>query len=158
MSAQAFQKLYRHFVIATSQSRAPIVMKHLESQTPYIQVADEIYAHSVEQSEVINPIFKKYCDEGEKYFSDKESQNDLKTDQQDAVQKKYERAIRDYLFLRQSCFLELQIMDLNRVGVDKDLKNIIKQTARHVGLEMPKSWQQTIKDPFDNRDKNNEKI
>lgn len=39
-------------------------------------------------------------------------------------------------------------MDLNRVGVDKDLRSIIQQTARHVGLEMPKNWQETVKDPF----------
>jgi len=49
-------------------------------------------------------------------------------------------------------------MDLNRVGVDKDLKNIIKQTARHVGLEMPKKWQESVKDPFDNRDNKQEKL
>lgn len=49
-------------------------------------------------------------------------------------------AIRDYLVLREACHEELNIMELNRVGVEKDLKNIIKQTARHVGLEMPKSW------------------
>jgi len=49
-------------------------------------------------------------------------------------------------------------MDLNRVGVEKDLKNIIKQTARHVGLEMPKKWQETIKDPFENRDAQQGKV
>ena len=39
-------------------------------------------------------------------------------------------------------------MYLNRVGVDKNLKSIIEQTARHVGLQMPKQWTDTVKDPF----------
>ena len=42
----------------------------------------------------------------------------------------------------------MHIMELNRVGVDKNLKNIIEQTAKHVGLAMPKAWQDTVKDPF----------
>lgn len=67
------------------------------------------------------------------------------------IVKKYDRAIQDYLVLREACFEELQIMQLNRVGVDKDMRNIIKQTARHVGLEMPKNWESTVRDPFDNR-------
>jgi hypothetical protein len=41
---------------------------------------------------------------------------------------------------RQATFLMNSIMNLNRVGVEKDLRNIIHQTARHVGLEMPKGW------------------
>lgn len=32
---------------------------------------------------------------------------------------------------------ELQIMDANRVGVDKNLANIVKQTAGVCGLSMP---------------------
>jgi hypothetical protein len=44
------------------------------------------------------------------------------------------------MFLRKAAALEMHIMELNRVGVDKNLKNIIEQTAKHVGLAMPKAW------------------
>ena len=59
-----------------------------------------------------------------------------------------ERTIADYLLLREAAAKELHIMSLNRVGVDKNLKSIIEQTARHVGLQMPKQWTDTVKDPF----------
>lgn len=43
----------------------------------------------------------------------------------DAVKKQYERTIAEYKFLRQAALTEMHIMELNRVGVEKDLKNII---------------------------------
>ena len=61
-----------------------------------------------------------------------------------------ERPIADYLLLREAAAKELHIMSLNRVGVDKNLKSIIEQTAKHCGLQMPKQWNDTsaVKDPF----------
>jgi len=55
------------------------------------------------------------------------------------------------LLFREACAKELHIMSLNRVGVDKNLKNIIEQTARHVGLQMPKEWSESVKDPFEGK-------
>ena len=54
--------------------------------------------------------------------------------------------------MREAAAKELHIMSLNRVGVDKNLKNIIEQTARHVGLQMPKNWQDSVKDPINKRE------
>jgi hypothetical protein len=53
--------------------------------------------------------------------------------------------------LREAANRELHIMNLNRVGVDKNLKNIIEQTAKHVGLAMPKQWADQVKDPFEKK-------
>lgn len=63
----------------------------------------------------------------------------------------YERTIRDYLVLREACAQELHILALNRVGQDKDMRSIIQNTAKHVGLSMPKGWQESVKDPFEKK-------
>jgi len=42
--------------------------------------------------------------------------------------------------LKEKVRVEVQIMEANRVGVDKNLANIIKNTASHVGLQMPKEY------------------
>ena len=47
-------------------------------------------------------------------------------------------------------------MMLNRVGQEKDLRAIIQNTAKHVGLSMPKGWREAVKDPFEKRDTNTE--
>ena len=69
------------------------------------------------------------------------------------LKKQYEKTFEEYRILRQAAALEMHIMELNRVGVDKNLKNIIEQTAKHVGLAMPKNWQESVKDPFANKNK-----
>ena len=71
----------------------------------------------------------------------------------DKTKKEYERVVEDYLVLKMAAHTELTIMELNRVGVEKNMKSIIEQTAKHVGLAMPKGWKETVKDPFDNRNK-----
>lgn len=35
---------------------------------------------------------------------------------------------------------ELEILEANRIGVDRNVQNIIKQTASHVGLQLPKGY------------------
>ena len=60
----------------------------------------------------------------------------------------YERTIEEYLILREACENELHILGLNRVGQEKDMRSIIQNTAKHVGLQMPKGWEQKVKDPF----------
>ena len=55
--------------------------------------------------------------------------------------------------MKKSAAEEQHILSLNRVGVQKDFKSIMKQTAHLVGLQLPKEHQHqdNIKDPFDNR-------
>ena len=97
----------------------------------FCEVQSTILERSEADSEEINPLFGKYCQEAEHFYSNGA------TAEQKAL---YERSISDYMVLRQACAQELHIMGLNRVGVEKNLKNIINQTAKHVGLAMPKEW------------------
>jgi len=39
--------------------------------------------------------------------------------------------------MREAAAKEKAILELNRVGVEKNLKRILEQTAQHVGLKMP---------------------
>ena len=57
-------------------------------------------------------------------------------------------ALEEYQFFKLKQFEEYQILEANRTGVDKNLKNIIRQTANAVGLAMPKLY----KDPNDKED------
>ena len=57
-------------------------------------------------------------------------------------------ALEEYQFFKIKQFEEYQILEANRVGMDKNLKNIIRQTANAVGLSMPKLY----KDPNDKED------
>eukprot|EP00347_Sterkiella_histriomuscorum_P022875 403336829 len=157
LAKQWLINLNRHFVIATSTHRPSLVFEHLEKETAYEEVAELIHHKAIENNEVINPIFQEYCLGVEKYLDQKLATSSDKSSQQNLENQAnmYSRAIEDYLTLRRACFVELQIMDLNRVGVEKDLKGIIQQTARHVGLEMPKVWKQSIRDPFEKQTEQN---
>ena len=62
MSAHLFKSLHRHFVVATSKTRGPIVAAHLEKQTPYSQVAQEIFDAATLAGESLNPIFRNFCE------------------------------------------------------------------------------------------------
>ena len=88
-------------------------------------------------------MFKTYHETAIAYFSPLHvtSTNDNGTNHLlNKTADKYERAIQDYLFFRESAAEEVKIMELNRIGVEKNLKAIMHQTARHCGLEMPKQW------------------
>ena len=61
-------------------------------------------------------MFLKYCEEAEQHY----------TNGDQALKNQYERTIAEYRFLRQAALTEMHIMELNRVGVDKNLKNIIE--------------------------------
>lgn len=41
---------------------------------------------------------------------------------------------------------EMQIMEANRVGVDKNMANIISSTAKAVGLGMPEEYDHSKED------------
>ena len=77
----------------------------------------------------LNPIFEDFCKDGENYFA-KNSTN----------AERYNDAIADYLYMKEKTTAELQILEANRVGVDKDITKIVTQTAGHVGLSMPKLY------------------
>ena len=79
----------------------------------------------------LNPIFADFCTDGEKFFE---------KDQDEAKALQYQRAIEEYILMKEKVRAEVQIMEANRVGVDKNLANIIKNTAGHVGLQMPKEY------------------
>jgi hypothetical protein len=80
----------------------------------------------------LNPIFENYCADGEKFFSDG-SQSEEKA-------RRYNTAIEEYLLMKHKTDAELQIMEANRVGSDKDISKIVKSTAGMVGLQMPKLY------------------
>ena len=65
----------------------------------------------------------------------------------------FQRVLSDYLLLREAAKEELSILDANRVGVEKNLSNILQQTASHVGLKLPTGYDDSVRDPFDNRKK-----
>ncbi len=44
----------------------------------------------------------------------------------DKTKKEYERIVEDYLVLKMAAHTELTIMELNRVGVEKNMKSIIE--------------------------------
>lgn len=44
--------------------------------------------------------------------------------------------INDYLYLQEVAQKEKDILEFNRVGVEKNLKKILEQTAEHCGLRM----------------------
>ena len=86
-------------------------------------------------------MFGEYCKHADEHFTN--SSTEVKT--------QYERTIQQYIQFRQATAHEMHIMELNRVGVDKNLKSIIEQTAKHCGLAMPKTWQEQVKDPFEDK-------
>lgn len=49
--------------------RQPVHLKHLEQETPYEQVFEEIHQASTEESEQLNPLFAAYCEEIETHLS-----------------------------------------------------------------------------------------
>ena len=74
----------------------------------------------------LNPIFDNYCKDGEAFFSNG-SVSEAKANQ-------YNTAIEEYLLMKEKTDKELQIMEANRVGSDKDISKIVKSTAGMVGL------------------------
>ena len=156
-----FSVLYRHFVVATSKLR-PIVLKDYKEapELPWEEVSAQIYSQSVRVSEPINSVFQAFCQDGDRYLATiSETEQQTSPDEQTKIQQKrklYERAIEEYLIFRSACENEQHIMMLNRVGQEKDLRAIIQNTAKHVGLAMPKGWKEAVKDPFEKQDTNKE--
>ena len=79
-------------------------------------------------------MYQTFCDAGSKYFEDPS-----KSDSQE--KKDFEIAIRDYLVMRKAAQEQKEILELNRVGVEKDMKKIIASTAKYVGVSMPKTYE-----------------
>lgn len=81
----------------------------------------------------LNPIFESFCSDGEKYFANEKNSSE-------ETARRYNRAIEEYLIMKQKTDAELQILEANRVGSDKDISKIVKSTAGMVGLQMPKLY------------------
>lgn len=150
LKAAPFKTLYRHFVASTSK-HYPSVTQLADAAVESGTTADAPDFHGIQNTTVekavkaneeINPLFAKYCQEAEQFYH--------KSD--DTVKKQYERTIAEYQQFRQATMTEMHIMELNRVGIDKNMKSIIEQTAKHCGLAMPKTWSEQVKDPFEKKE------
>ena len=86
-------------------------------QPTYDEVKDRTFEKSVQEKEEINPLFNKFCEVSDKIYHEQKDEK-AKSD--------YERVINDYLVLKMAAHTELTIMELNRVGVEKNMKNIIE--------------------------------
>jgi hypothetical protein len=97
--------------------------------------ADPAYAQRtlpLQDAHKLNPIFSKFIEDGQRFFVANPEREDLA--------KQYEAAIADYLLMKERTRQEMSIMEANRVGVDKNLANIVRNTAKAVGLSMPKEY------------------
>ena len=148
IKSQPVKSLYRHFLSATSAHKPSVsqladqaIDANSTSERPdYHAIASATVDKSLDSQP--NPVFGDYCLEADKHYGSATKE----------VREQYERTIREYMELRHAAAHEMHIMELNRVGVDKNMKNIIEQTAKHVGLAMPKAWQDSVKDPFASKD------
>ena len=57
--------LYRHFVVATSKSRAAIYEQELnvEPQPTFSDIQQKVFEKAVQDKEEPNPLFTQYCTE-----------------------------------------------------------------------------------------------
>ena len=128
MSVQHFKSLYKHFIKVTCSrtipaGAAPTPGHDIPSEEPTTIVTDETK---------LNPLFKQFCEEGEKHFSHPHAPEHTKT--------LYSKTIEEYMIMKKAIEEELHILSLNRVGMEKNFKNIMSQTASHVGLQLPKQY------------------
>lgn len=100
--------------------------------------AKQVKEIPLRDAHLLNPIFETYCQDVEQFFRGGEASDD--------VAEKYADAFDEYMFMKRRQSIELQILEANRVGVDKNLASIIKNTASHVGLQMPKQFEDPKKD------------
>lgn len=124
LKSQPFKQLYRHYVAMVSKHRPSVtaiaeqVVKDGTTSDPpaFEQIHNTTVEQAISKSEEVNPLFGAYCIEAENIYNTGD----------EALKKQYEKTIEEYRFLRQAAALEMHIMELNRVGVDKNLKNIIE--------------------------------
>ena len=74
--------------------------------------------------------FKSYCNDASAFL-------ETANEEQLSV---YTRAFEEYLLFKHKTRVEFQIMEANRVGCDRNMESIIKNTASQVGLQMPKEY------------------
>jgi len=84
-----------------------------ESETDPAKQASEL---PLRDEHKLNPLFATFCDDGSKFFEQNQCEK---------TAAKYHSAIQDYLFMKERQSIEWQIMEANRVGVDKNLSNIL---------------------------------
>lgn len=109
MSVQNFRNLYKHFVKVTCSKGPSIVASSQSAATPVDETPD------IPDESKLNPLFKNFCEEGERHFSQSSVGAESKA--------KYDRAIEEYLTMKQAAQTELHILCLNRVGQEKNFKN-----------------------------------
>ena len=99
-------------------------------QTAQLELLDE---------DKLTPAFSLFYTDGIIYAN---NGNASSTTSGDSTKLKYVNAIEEYLFFKEKAWIQYQIMEANRVGVDKNMASIITQTAAHVGLQMPKQFKE----------------
>lgn len=50
--------------------------------------------------------------------------------------------VRDFQVLRKAAQEQKEILELNRVGIDRDMMERVESTAKYVGVSMPKLFKE----------------
>ena len=79
----------------------------------------------------LNPVFESFVKDGESWASKADSESKA------AVTS----VLEDYMIMRRAAREETHILDLNRVGIERDDKQLRDNVAKHVGLQMPKLYE-----------------
>ncbi len=102
----------------------------INAKEPYQQfnyTEEELNASDLVGKELA-PVFQSFCDDGEKWI-----QTATANDQQ-----RLNHIFEDYMIMRRAIREETNILTLNKVGIERNQKQMRENVARHVGLQMPK--------------------
>ena len=107
---------------------------NIEKDKPFETFVFEELESTVEASPdlKLEPTFDDFCKDGSDWIK-----QDGVTE---AKKKQFVGAIEDYLLLRQACRHEGHHLKLNRIGIEKNEKQLNEQAAKYVGLAMPKEF------------------
>ena len=76
---------------------------------------------------VLPPVFDRFCKDGEAWMQS--------ADEREA--QRAESVFEDYMVMRRAAREESHILALNKVGIERDEKQLRENVAKHVGLTMP---------------------
>lgn len=100
-----------------------------EPYQPFI-FEDRPSGSSAEDVQKLAPVFAKFCEDGQRLMESSEVEESTK--------QKISCVLEDYLVMRRAAREEAHILELNRVGLEKDEAKIRENVAKHCGLEIPK--------------------
>jgi hypothetical protein len=141
---KSFELLKQSFIRTTVPANIMAFNKDLEGRIQAYNNLDtqadpsqQVNDLALQDGHTLNPIFSKYVEDGQKFFEANPNQE---------LAEKYHLAIEDYLLMKNKQRQEMSIMEANRVGVDKNLANIVSATAKVCGLSMPIEYKHTDRD------------